>query len=60
MSLAQVVADVFARAVRYHMLFGRRLLILIQSENPNIQLGRLGGLAPIWNRREWLNKSRGL
>jgi RNAse (barnase) inhibitor barstar len=59
-SRAEVVLDIFARAVRYHMLFGRRLLILVQSDDPEIQFGRVGGLAPRWNQREWFNKDRGL
>jgi RNAse (barnase) inhibitor barstar len=59
-STAEVVLSVFAEAVRYHMLFGRRLLILVQSDDPNIRLGRLGGAAASWNHQEWLNRNRGL
>ena len=59
-STAEVVLSIFARAVRYHMLFGRRLLILVQSDDPGIQFGRLGGDAAMWNHREWLNENRGL
>ncbi len=44
-SIAEVVLDIFARAVRYHMLFGRRLLILVQSDHSRIQFARLGGIA---------------
>ena len=57
---AEVVLSIFARAVRHHMLFGRRLLILVQSDDPEIQFGRLGGVAASWNYREWLNSSRGV
>ena len=59
-STAEVVLSIFAKAVRYHMLFGRRLLILVQSDDPKIEFGRLGGVAASWNHREWLNKNRGL
>lgn len=59
-STAEVVLSIFAKAVRYHMLFGRRLLILVHSDDPKIQFGRLGGVAASWNHREWLNKNRGL
>ena len=59
-STAEVVLSIFAKAVRYHMLFGRRLLILVQSDDPKIQFGRLGGVAAWWNHREWLNENRGL
>lgn len=56
----EVLLRVFAKAVRHHMLFGRRLLILVQSEDPKIEFGRLGAVAACWNQREWLNKNRGL
>jgi RNAse (barnase) inhibitor barstar len=59
-STAEVVLDIFAGAVRFHMLFGRRLIILVQSDDPGIQFGLLGGMSASWNRREWLNKNRGL
>jgi hypothetical protein len=35
---AEVVLSVFAKAVRYHMLLGRRLLILVQSDDPILRL----------------------
>lgn len=59
-SIAEVVLSIFAKAVRYHMLFGRRLLILVQSDDPTIQFGRLGEVTACWNHREWLNKNRDL
>ena len=59
-STAEVVLSILASAVQYHMLFGRRLLILVQSDDPKIQFGRLGGVAAWWNYREWLNKNRGI
>jgi RNAse (barnase) inhibitor barstar len=57
---ADVVLDIFARAIRYHMLFGKRLIILVQSDDPWIRFDGLGGASAIWNRREWLNKNRGV
>jgi RNAse (barnase) inhibitor barstar len=59
-STAEIVLDIFARAVRYHMLFGHRLIILVQSDDPRMQFGRLGGIAASWNCREWLHKDRGI
>jgi RNAse (barnase) inhibitor barstar len=56
---AETVLTIFANAVRYHTLLGRRLLILVQSDDPRIVFGRLGGVGASWNHREWLNKSRG-
>lgn len=63
-STAEIVLSIFAKAVRHHMLFGRRLLILVQSDDPKIGFGRLGGVAARLNHREWLrewlSKNRGL
>ena len=58
--LAELVLHIFARAVRYHMLFGARLLILVQSDDPRIRFDNLAGISAGWNFREWLNKDRGL
>lgn len=58
--LAKVVLHILARAVRYHILFGRRLLILVQSDDPQIRFDDLAGISADWNPREWLNQNRGL
>lgn len=58
--LAQTVLHILARAVRYHMLFGRRLLILVQSDDPRIRFDDLAGISAGWNPQEWLNQNRGL
>ncbi|MBS1802054.1 MAG: barstar family protein [Acidobacteria bacterium] len=59
-ALAKIVLHIFADAVRYHMLFGRRLLILVQSDDPRISFEDLAGVSARWNPREWLNKDREL
>lgn len=43
--LAQTVLHIFARAVRYHMLLGRRLLILVQSDDPRMRFDDLVGFS---------------
>jgi len=40
--------------------FGRRFLYLVQSNNPELHFGPVGGLEPRWNPQEWLDKDRGL
>jgi RNAse (barnase) inhibitor barstar len=55
---AQAVVDVFARACWYFLVGGRRLLILVQSDDPFLQLGPLGCREAWWNPREWFNKDR--
>jgi RNAse (barnase) inhibitor barstar len=57
---AQAVLHIFAGAVRYHMLLGRRLLILVQSDDPGLTFGDLAGVSAKWNPREWRNKDHGL
>lgn len=59
-NLAQVVLNILACAIRYHMLFGRRLLILVQSDDPTVRFDDLAGVSAGWNPREWLNNNRGL
>lgn len=56
--LAQVVLNILARAIRYHMLFGRRLVVLVQSDDPGVRFDDLAGVSAGWNPREGLNKSR--
>lgn len=56
--IAEIVLHIFARAVRYHLLFGKRLLILVQSDDPRIRFGDLAGVSPGWNPREWPNQNR--
>jgi RNAse (barnase) inhibitor barstar len=58
--VADAILDAFARAIRRHMLFGKRLIILVQSDDPLIVFDGLGGVRATWNSREWLNKNRGL
>src|SRR5262249_47011638 len=59
---AHDILDILADNQRYHMLFGNRLLILLQSNNPelDVKIGRVGGFTPVWNPHEWLNRDRGL
>jgi hypothetical protein len=56
----EILLDLFARASRYFLLTGRRLVTLVQSDDSRIRFDSLGGIAPGWNWRERLNKDRGL
>jgi RNAse (barnase) inhibitor barstar len=58
--VANAVLDVFARAIRYQMLFGKRLIALVQSDDPLLEFAGLDAVRAAWNSREWLNKNRGL
>ncbi len=57
---AQAILDIFASNARHFMLFGRRLATLVQSDDPGLAFAPVGSTAVDWNRREWLNKNRGL
>ena len=57
---AEIVLDLLARASRFFLLTGRRLLTLVQTDDPRIGFELLGCISATWNHREWLNKNRGL
>ncbi len=54
------VLDIIASQARYFLLFGRRLLALVQSDDPRLHFKPVGACPVDWNGREWLNKDRGL
>lgn len=55
-----VVLDILAATTRQKLLFGRRLLTLLQSRNPAIDFSPVGAVPVMWNPREWLRSKRGL
>ncbi|MGC3998070.1 MAG: barstar family protein [Anaeromyxobacter sp.] len=57
---ASGLLDVFATASRRHLLHGRRLILLVQSDDPRLSLEPVGACPVFWKTREWLNKSRGV
>jgi RNAse (barnase) inhibitor barstar len=57
---AHALLDIMAGQARQHMLFGRRLAILLQTDDPRISFGPLAPTHAVWNHREWLDKDRGL
>jgi RNAse (barnase) inhibitor barstar len=59
-AVAQNVLDIMASTSWYLLLFGRRLLTIVQSDDPRISFEGVGAHAVMWNPREWLNKNRGL
>jgi RNAse (barnase) inhibitor barstar len=58
--LAHAVLDTLESASRRFLLFGRRLVALVQSDDPRIRFERVGERPVCWNAREWLDASRGL
>jgi RNAse (barnase) inhibitor barstar len=58
--IAHSLLDIFARNSRLHNLFGKRLLTLVQVDNPNYQIDPVGSSPVLWNGAEWLDSKRGL
>ncbi|MGI9381635.1 MAG: hypothetical protein ACR2PO_00650 [Methyloligellaceae bacterium] len=52
--------DIMARTSRDYLLFGKRLIFLIQTDDPEFDREGLGGTSTHWNEAEWLNSARGL
>jgi hypothetical protein len=59
-SIAWTLLDIVASNSRYFLLLGKHLMSLVQSDDPKIQFNPVGACPVTWNRKEWLNKSRGL
>jgi hypothetical protein len=56
---AQLILDLVAVAARRAMLYGHRLLCLVQSNDPNIVFEPVGASPVLWNPAEWANHRRG-
>lgn len=56
---AEGVLDVIARQSRHHLLEGRRMVALIQTDNGNYHCEGLGGVSAQWNAKEWFTEDRG-
>ncbi|MGD9633318.1 MAG: barstar family protein [Pirellulales bacterium] len=59
---AQWILEAIQDNSRILSLWGKRLLALLQSDDPRLefQLRPVGACSVSWNRREWLNSARGL
>ncbi|MEV8514484.1 barstar family protein [Dactylosporangium sp. NPDC051484] len=57
---AQVVLDIVAERSRGAALFGRRLMCLVQSNDPRIRFEPVGATPVAWNDAEGLDSARGI
>lgn len=55
---AIAILDIIAKESRVWLIDGQKLIALIQSKEPNLELPELGGTSPRWNSTEWMNDSR--
>ncbi len=51
--IRQKIADIFANNSRGHILFGRKLLLLIKVSNRDFCLAAVGGCPVLWNGAEF-------
>lgn len=57
---AHTLLDLLAQHSRRELVYGGRLLVLAQSDDPQFSIAPVGAVPVLWNREEWLNSSRGL
>jgi len=58
--MATTLLTIIERTSRDYLLFGKRLIGLIQTNDPNFHRDGLGGTTTHWNDAEWLDSARGL
>ncbi len=57
---SETILDIMADCSYHHLLFGNRLAVLVQSNDPQIEFKPVGQKPVMWNPKEWQNKNRGL
>jgi Barstar (barnase inhibitor) len=55
---ARAILDIIAAQARTAVLFGHRMLCLVQSNDPNIEFDVVGASPVTWNPVEWLQANR--
>lgn len=58
--VAWALLDIIADNSRRFLLRGRRLLALVQSDDPRLEVAPVGASGVGWNPKEWLQSARGL
>jgi hypothetical protein len=56
--LAHALLDAFASAAGRAALVGNRLMCLVQSDDPNLEIAPVGATAVSWNDAEWMRAKR--
>lgn len=54
------ILDCLETHARRHLLFGKVLIILVQTDDNRFECTRIRASGANWNRREWLHANRGL
>jgi hypothetical protein len=58
--VAHDLLDVFATQARGAALVGRRMMCLVQSNDPRLTFRPIGATPVLWNDKERLDRNRGL
>ena len=58
--ISWILLDILETNSRLHLLHGKLFLTLLHSNDPEIQFDPVGACSVNWNRKEWLNKNRGI
>ncbi|MFH1221551.1 MAG: barstar family protein, partial [Candidatus Micrarchaeota archaeon] len=53
-----ILLEIFANNARKQLLFGKRLIVLSQVDNPNFQTDPVGSTPVLWNGYECFDKNR--
>jgi Barstar (barnase inhibitor) len=56
--VATAFTDIFARVARTGLLFGHRMLCLLQVDDPRFSIASVGATPVLWNPEEWLDSRR--
>lgn len=59
-SFAFTLLDIFALNARRHLLFGKKLLTLVQVDDPTYHMEPIGATSVLWNNAEGLDAARGV
>jgi len=54
-STAHQLLDIFARQATYAALFGHRMMCLVRTGDPDLEITPVGGFPVAWNHREFLS-----
>jgi hypothetical protein len=55
---AHGILDIFAGLERHFLIQGKRILVFVQSNDPNLHFPKVGGSSVSWNPEEWLDSKR--
>ncbi len=58
-SHSHTLLDIFANNSRRQILWGKRLIVLAQVDDPNFRIDEVGATPVMWNGAEWLDSKRG-